>query len=96
VDGTGLKIKVIDALAHGLPVFGSPETLEGLPPGFERCAFPITRSTMSPLLNDPAKLEVARTEALAYWETLSSAGDLAAFGDFLSIVTTREPVVTPA
>jgi hypothetical protein len=83
VDGTGLKIKVIDALGFGVPVFGSPHTLEGLAPGFEACAFPITRDRIEPLLKDEARLDMARQAAITYWESLPKAGDIGAFGDFL-------------
>jgi hypothetical protein len=91
VDGTGLKIKVIEALGHGLPVFGSVHTLEGLAPGYEACVFPLTRANMQPLLDDSARLESAREAALTYYQGLSKAGDIAAFADFLDSETPDVP-----
>ena len=41
IDGTGLKIKVIEALAAGKPVFGSRHTIAGLPLGYQHCVFPV-------------------------------------------------------
>ncbi len=84
VDGTGVKIKAIDALSYGLPVFGSMHTLEGLAPGYETCAFPLTRTHMEPFLKDDARLEAARKAAVVYWEGLVSNGDLGGFGEFMA------------
>lgn len=78
VDGTGLKIKVIDALGAGKPVFGSSHTIAGLPPGFEGCVFPIDETEMDRMLSDEAWRDYAGRSALRYAATLNEAGDCAA------------------
>jgi glycosyltransferase involved in cell wall biosynthesis len=93
VDGTGLKIKAVEALGHGRPVFASRHSMEGLAPGYDRCVFPIARSFIERILwNDP-ELEAAQASALAYWESLSVAGDMAQFQDFLDHATNRAKLV---
>ena len=52
IDGTGLKIKVIEALAAGKPVFGSRHTIAGLPLGYQHCVFPVESISTSNLLRD--------------------------------------------
>ena len=79
VEGTGLKIKVIDALGAGKPVFGSPHTIAGLPPGFEACVFPIDEAEMDRMLSDEAWRAHAGRSALRYAATLTEAGDCEAF-----------------
>ena len=83
VDGTGLKIKAVEALGHGRPVFASRHSMEGLAPGYDRCVFPIERSLIERILWDNSKLEAAQASAFAYWESLAMAGDLTQFRDFL-------------
>jgi glycosyltransferase involved in cell wall biosynthesis len=83
VEGTGLKIKAVEALGHGRPVFASRHSMEGLAPGYDRCVFPIERSFIERLLWDDSKLEAAQASALAYWESLATAGDITKFQDFL-------------
>jgi glycosyltransferase involved in cell wall biosynthesis len=83
VDGTGLKIKVVEALAAGKPVFGSRHSLEGLPPGSERCAFLIDAGKISTMLSDAANLNAASEAALAYSQSQASTGDIAEFREFL-------------
>jgi len=83
VDGTGLKIKAVEALGHGRPVFASRHSIEGLAPGYDRCVFPIERSFIERILLDDSKLEAAQASALAYWESLATAGDMTQFQDFL-------------
>jgi len=83
VDGTGLKIKAVEALSHGRPVFASRHSMEGLAAGYGRCVFPIERAHIERVLLDDAALEEAQTAALAYWESLGTAGDLTAFWNFL-------------
>jgi glycosyltransferase involved in cell wall biosynthesis len=93
VDGTGLKIKAVEALGHGRPVFASRHSMEGLAPGYDRCVFPIARSLIERILwNDP-ELEAAQASALAYWESLGVAGDMAQFQDFLDHATNRAKLV---
>lgn len=77
VDGTGLKIKVVEALAAGKPVFGSRHTIDGLPPGAQACVFPMEAGRMAEMLADPILLDKAATAARCYAGGLASAGDLA-------------------
>ncbi|MES2710232.1 MAG: glycosyltransferase family 4 protein [Pseudomonadota bacterium] len=79
VDGTGLKIKVVEALGAGKPVFGSPHTIAGLPPGFEGCVFPIDEAEMGRMLSDEAWRAHAGKSALRYASVLNEAGDCEAF-----------------
>jgi hypothetical protein len=83
VDGTGLKIKAIEALGQGRPVFASRHSMEGLPPGYDHCVFPIERSFIERVLLNNSELEAAQASALAYWESLSTTGDMTGFQDFL-------------
>lgn len=77
VDGTGLKIKVLEALAVGKPVFASDSALAGLPPGYEACAFPIDEAAMQRLLQDDAQRERAQEAAIAYCRERLIGEDLA-------------------
>ena len=83
VDGTGLKIKAIEALSQGRPVFASRHSMEGLPPGYDHCVFPIERSFFERVLLNNSELEAAQASALAYWESLTTTGDMTGFQDFL-------------
>lgn len=75
VDGTGLKIKVLEALRHGKPVFASRHSRDGLPGGYEACVFPLDLSLMDAMLADDAALHRAMAAARDYCETLNNAGD---------------------
>jgi glycosyltransferase involved in cell wall biosynthesis len=83
VDGTGLKIKAVEALSQGRPVFASRHSMEGLAPGYDRCVFPIKRYFIERILWNDSELEAAQASALAYWERLATAGDMTEFQDFL-------------
>jgi glycosyltransferase involved in cell wall biosynthesis len=83
VEGTGLKIKVIEALAAGKPVFGSQHSLSGLPPGAEGCVFLIDEPRMALMLLDPVLLASAARAARSFAANLSSRGDLQLFKSFL-------------
>lgn len=85
VDGTGIKIKVLEALAAGVPVFGSAHSIQGLPPGHEACVFPID-DAMSPLLDDPARLAAASDAARSWSIGLGDNPDLAALTTMLRCV----------
>ena len=94
VDGTGLKIKVIEALAAGKPVFGSHHSIEGLPPGADECVFIIDAAHMATMLSDPALLASAGKAAQAFAQDLSTKGDVAEFRSFLiGVGVCRAPVV---
>ncbi len=83
VDGTGLKIKAVEALGHGRPVFASRHSMDGLAPGYDRCVFPIDPQRIERLLSDDAALGAAQAAAIAYWQGLAGAGDLPRFRRFL-------------
>jgi glycosyltransferase involved in cell wall biosynthesis len=83
VDGTGLKIKVVEALAAGKPVLGSAHTLAGLPAGWNTCAFPLAASQAERLLSDDALLARASRSAIEYAATIQNAGDLPRLERFL-------------
>jgi glycosyltransferase involved in cell wall biosynthesis len=93
VDGTGLKIKVIEALAAGKPVFGSRHALDGLPPGSEQCVFLIDAEKMSAMLLDPESLKFASEAALSYSQALASSGDIAEFRRFLDAEGVSRPAL---
>ena len=94
VDGTGLKIKAVEALGHGRPVFASRHSMEGLAAGYGRCVFPIERTYIERVLFDDATLEEAQTAALAYWENLETVGDLTAFWSFLERASNATSPIT--
>ncbi len=83
VDGTGLKIKAVESLSYGRPVFASRHAIDGLAPGHGGCVFPIERTQIERLLFDEAKLEVAQASALTYWEGMAHAGDIVSLQNFL-------------
>ncbi len=76
VDGTGMKIKVVSALAAGLPVFASAHCLEGLAAGYQGAVFEIEESVVSDVLTDETKLQRAKSAALHYDALLKTSGDL--------------------
>jgi len=83
VDGTGLKIKVMQALGHGKPVLASQHAIDGLPRGCENCVFPLDESWINTILDDEAIRRRAEAAARAYYSTLQRAGDLQLFLEFL-------------
>lgn len=91
VDGTGLKIKVVEALAHGRPVFASPQSVDGLPPGYERCVLPLDQQSVSRLMQEPAQLHDAQVEALAYYQRIGDAGDREVLLKMLRQVSNERP-----
>jgi glycosyltransferase involved in cell wall biosynthesis len=75
VVGTGLKIKIVDALAKGKPVFASQSSLAGLPPGYEGCVFPIHRQVVSRILDHEENRRAAVQESRAYFASFGQRGD---------------------
>ena len=75
VVGTGLKIKIVDALAKGKPVFASESSLAGLPSGYEGCVFPIQRRVVSRILDHEENRRAAAQESRAYFAALGQRGD---------------------
>ena len=76
VDGTGLNIKVVEALAHGKPVFGSEHSRAALVPGHAGAVFNDTRQEIERVLGDEAVLHLAEIAARNYSHQLSSHGDV--------------------
>ncbi|MGA8610512.1 MAG: glycosyltransferase [Xanthobacteraceae bacterium] len=66
VEGTGVNIKAMEALAYGKPVFASASAIGGLPPGSEACVFPLGEESVCGLLADPERLKQASQAAVAY------------------------------
>jgi len=77
VDGTGLKIKVVEALRHGKPVFASDHSREGLPPGWGECVFDLDPAAMDAMLSADQLLGRAMHAAHAYCQNLGHIGDRA-------------------
>jgi glycosyltransferase involved in cell wall biosynthesis len=75
VRGTGLKIKIVDALAKGKPVFASQSSLAGLPPGYEGCVFPIEQRVMCRILDQAERRRAAVSESRAYFASFGQRGD---------------------
>jgi glycosyltransferase involved in cell wall biosynthesis len=86
VDGTGLKIKVIEALAAGKPVFGSRHTIDGLPSGHKGCIFSLEDLRTTKLLQDQNALAVAGEVAKSY------AADLARISETILLRSYLESV----
>ena len=77
VDGTGTKMKLLAALAAGLPVFASRQSRDGLPPGFEDAVFDMDETHVRALLDDePRRLEASR-EAVRYRAIVNGSGETA-------------------
>ena len=83
-DGTGLNIKLVEALRHRKPVFASRSSRAGLSAGWEGCVFPADPETMVALLRDPAALEAASQAAAAYYRRFTRMGERDALGRTLS------------
>jgi hypothetical protein len=66
VEGTGVNIKAMEALAYGKPMFAYASAIAGLPPGSQECVFPLTEESVCSLLADPERLEKASRAALKY------------------------------
>jgi glycosyltransferase involved in cell wall biosynthesis len=73
--GTGLKIKIVDALAKGKPVFASQSSFAGLPPGYEGCVFPIEQRVMGRILDRAECRRAAVRESRAYFASFGERGD---------------------
>jgi hypothetical protein len=56
-------------------------------PGYDRCVFLIKRSFIERILWNDSELEAAQAIALAYWESLATAGAMTEFQDFLQRAT---------
>jgi glycosyltransferase involved in cell wall biosynthesis len=88
VVGTGLKIKIVDALAKGKPVFASQSSLAGLPPGYEGCVFPIQRQVVSRILDHEENRRAAVHESRKYFASFGQRGD---HEELLRLLRGRQP-----
>lgn len=84
VEGTGLKIKILDALRYGRPVLASASAIAGLPPGYESCVFPLGSEHADRLLRDDAYWRQAARAAYDYSARLLDLGDLPALRAFVA------------
>ena len=66
VEGTGVNIKLLEALAYGKPVFASAGAIAALPRGWEGCVFPLTETSIREVLDDANRLRAASAAALKY------------------------------
>jgi hypothetical protein len=71
VEGTGTKIKIVEALVAARPVFAEPGSVRGLMPGHERCVFPLEEGAVAAVLDDDKALDEARAACRIYAETYS-------------------------
>lgn len=76
-NGTGLNIKILEALSHGKAVFASKEAIEALPDGFDGCVFALDPARIEALLRDAPGLVAAGNAARDYYRSIPDAGDLA-------------------
>ncbi len=86
VDGTGLKIKVIEALTAGKPVFGSRHTIDGLPSGHKGCIFSLEDLRTTKLLQDQNALEAAGEVAKSYVANLATLSETMLLRSYLESV----------
>ena len=83
VDGTGVNIKLLEALAYGKPAFATCAAIAALPEGSEECVFPLTETCIREVLTDPDKLRAASAAALKYIDSPHFRNLWAAFGQAL-------------
>jgi glycosyltransferase involved in cell wall biosynthesis len=83
VDGTGLKIKVLEALSYGRPVFASRHSMDGLPSGYGRAVFPIDRERMEAFVADPQAVARGAEAAARYYATFSELSEADALREHL-------------
>lgn len=83
VDGTGLKIKVVEALANAKPVFASQHSRDGLPAGGEGAVFALDADEIAAVLDSPPRLAAAERAAFDYYQKFADAGDLAILDTFV-------------
>src|SRR5262245_11301811 len=84
VNGTGLKIKIVDALQHAKPVFASRQALDGLPAGYEQSVFPIEQDAIEQLISDAGARLAAEAAARRYFLRLQHVCDRQRFAAFLA------------
>ena len=84
-EGTGLKMKILSAIAHGKPVFGSQHSIDCLPTGFEDCVFLLEPRKILEIINNDTLLARASAAARKYSAALGSAGDQQSFAEYIKI-----------
>lgn len=93
-EGTGLKIKLVEALRRGRPVFASDHAMSGLGGGHEDCVFPLTEAAFRAVLDDPAALGAACHAAAACYRRFAAGGDLVALDRALAACAPATSVPT--
>ena len=83
VEGTGVNIKLLEALAYGKPAFATRAAIAALPQGSEECVFPLTETCIREVLTDPDKMRAASAAALKYVDSPHIRNLWADFGQAL-------------
>jgi glycosyltransferase involved in cell wall biosynthesis len=83
VEGTGVNIKILEALAYGKPSFATRAAIAALPQGSEECVFPLTETCIREMLTDPDKMRAASAAALKYVDSPHIRNLWADFGQAL-------------
>jgi len=52
VEGTGVNIKILEALAYGKPVFAAPAAIEALSPNSSECVFSLSQESVKHVLDN--------------------------------------------
>lgn len=87
--GTGLNIKILEALSFGKPVFASRDAMDALPGGFEACVLPLDSAKVDGLLTNSSALEAAGRAAIEYYRRIPESGDIRSLDAHLSHVSAR-------
>jgi hypothetical protein len=66
VEGTGTKIKVVEALAADRPAFVAPGATTGLAPGYEGCVYPLEEGAIVAVLGSQERMRAAKAAARTY------------------------------
>jgi glycosyltransferase involved in cell wall biosynthesis len=83
VEGTGLKIKILEALAHGKPIFASEHSKDGLPLGFNNSVFSIEPNIMTKVLDEPNERMSAEEAVKQYWQYFDAFTDKNALVEYV-------------
>lgn len=75
--GTGLNIKILEALRYGRPVFATKNAMDGLTEGYENCVLPIKAEQFARILGDRQSWQAASKAASDYYLHFTRGGDLA-------------------
>jgi glycosyltransferase involved in cell wall biosynthesis len=87
VEGTGLKIKIVEALRNGTPVAASKSSLTGLPSGYHDCVVPLNQVSVERILNQSEALTAAEQATLDYLPRFSSSDEKMSLVTFMSAGT---------